>query len=99
MDGIDSGATYNGSSRAGFVQQLLFFGSGYESESEHTLVIMDSDGTKLDVDYAVVLGATSSDRVKRIAGISVGAASAAIICGCESLVPFPSFARPFHTDY
>lgn len=40
------------------MQQLLFFGSGYESEEEHTLVIADSDGTKLDVDYAVVLGAT-----------------------------------------
>ncbi|KAL7417996.1 hypothetical protein BDY24DRAFT_373741 [Mrakia frigida] len=81
VDGEDSGATYNGSSKAGFVQQLLFFGSGYESEEEHTLVITDSDGTKLDVDYVVVLGATSSERVKRIAGISVGAASAAIIVG------------------
>lgn len=58
VDGEDSGATYNGSSKAGFVQQLLFFGSGYESEEEHTLVITDSDGTKLDVDYVVVLGAT-----------------------------------------
>lgn len=58
IDGIDSGTQYNGSSKAGFVQQLLFFGSGYEKNSQHTLVITDADGTKLDVDYAVVLGAT-----------------------------------------
>jgi hypothetical protein len=59
IDDVPQG-TFNGSSRSGFVQQLLFFGSGYSKNDLHVLVMTDADGTKLDVDYITYLGATRS---------------------------------------
>lgn len=50
LDGIPQG-TFNGSSKAGFVQQLLWFGSGWANEL-HVLEVTDVDGSKLDVDYS-----------------------------------------------
>lgn len=55
FDGVPQGV-WNGSSRAGFTQQLLWFGSGFDS-SFHEVVLTDVDGSKLDVDYIVVKSA------------------------------------------
>jgi hypothetical protein len=47
----------------------------------------DEDGSKFDLDYAVVIGKVSNERTKRIAGISVGAIVAAGVTGCEFSLP------------
>jgi hypothetical protein len=48
----------------------------------------DEDGSKFDLDYAVVIGKVSNARTRRIAGISVGAILAAGVTGCESIFLF-----------
>jgi hypothetical protein len=79
--------SFNGSSRTGFVQQLLFFASGLD-DTFHKLVMTDEDGSKFDLDYAVVIGKVSNARTRRIAGISVGAILAAGVTGCEFIFLF-----------
>ncbi|CED83317.1 hypothetical protein [Phaffia rhodozyma] len=71
--------TFNGSSRAGLTQQLLFFGSGYDASKTHIITVTDADGSKLDMDYIVTWAAPDTTRQRQIAGISVGAIVAAII--------------------